>query len=127
MLIALKIFAFLFAIFILVLVHEFGHFWVARRCGIKILKFSIGFGKALYTWLGKDGTEYILAAIPLGGYVKMLDTRETKVSVREHKFAFDHKPIWQRFLVVLTGPLTNLLFAFLINSLSIIFSNAHSS
>lgn len=114
MLIILKIFAFLFAIFILVLVHEFGHFWVARRSGIKILKFSIGFGKALYTWLGKDGTEYILAAIPLGGYVKMLDTRETKVSVHERQFAFDYKPIWQRLLVVLTGPVVNLLFAFLV-------------
>lgn len=114
MLIILKIFAFLFAIFILILVHEFSHFWVARRCGIKILKFSIGFGKALYNWRGKDGTEYILAAIPLGGYVKMLDTRETKVSAREHKFAFDYKPIWQRLLVVLTGPVVNLLFAFLV-------------
>jgi len=114
MLIVIKILAFLFAIFILVLVHEFGHFWVARRCGIKILKFSIGFGKALFTWYGKDGTQYILAAVPLGGYVKMLDTRETEVSAHERKFAFDYRPIWQRFLVVLTGPVVNLLFAFLV-------------
>lgn len=114
MLIVLKIFAFLFAVFILVLVHEFGHFWVARRCGVRILKFSIGFGKALFTWQGKNHTQYVLASIPLGGYVKMLDTRETKVAAHDLKYAFDHQPIWRRLLVVLAGPMVNLFFAFLV-------------
>ncbi|HCD54881.1 MAG TPA: zinc metallopeptidase RseP, partial [Halieaceae bacterium] len=68
---------------VLVAVHEFGHFWVARRCGVKVLRFSIGFGKSLYTWHDRHGTEFCVAAIPLGGYVKMLDEREGEVAAGE--------------------------------------------
>ncbi|MBK6278978.1 MAG: site-2 protease family protein [Gammaproteobacteria bacterium] len=68
---------------ILVAVHEFGHFWVARRCGVKVLRFSIGFGKALWRRTARDGTEYVIAAVPLGGYVKMLDEREGPVAQEE--------------------------------------------
>jgi len=64
---------------ILVTIHEFGHFWVARRCGVKVLRFSIGFGKAAKTWVGKDGVEYVIAPIPLGGYVKMLGQEDAAV------------------------------------------------
>jgi len=117
MLITIKIFAFLFAIFPLVLIHEFGHFFVARLCGVRILKFSIGFGKALMKWRDKKGTSYVLSAIPLGGYVKMLDTREIKASLHDYPFAFDHHPAWQRFLIIVAGPVNNLLFALVIFSL----------
>ena len=81
MTILLSVLSFIVVIGILVTVHEFGHFWVARRCGVKVLRFSIGFGKPLLRWQGgRDGTEYVLATIPLGGYVKMLDEREAPVS-----------------------------------------------
>lgn len=102
---------------ILVTIHEFGHFWVARRCGVKVLRFSIGFGKAVKTWVGKDGTEYVIAPIPLGGYVKMLgqdDTRAdagSQVSEEEKAMSFNHKPLWQRFAIVAAGPLANFLLA----------------
>ena len=102
---------------ILVTVHEFGHFWVARRCGVKVLRFSIGFGKAVKTWVGKDGTEYVIAPIPLGGYVKMLgqdDTRAdagSQVTDEEKAMAFNYKPLWQRFAIVAAGPLANFLLA----------------
>ena len=94
---------------ILVTFHEFGHFWVARRMGVKVLRFSVGFGRALWSRIGKDGTQYQIAAIPLGGYVQMLDERETEVSPADRPFAFNNKPLWQRFLVVLAGPVANLL------------------
>jgi len=96
---------------ILVVVHEFGHFWVARRCGVKVLKFSVGFGKPLWSRLGKDGTEYIVAAIPLGGYVKMLDEREGDVAEEELEYAFNRKPLGSRVAIVAAGPIANLLFA----------------
>ena len=102
---------------ILVTIHEFGHFWVARRCGVKVLRFSIGFGKAVKTWIGKDGVEYVIAPIPLGGYVKMLgqedttvsDTSDVSASQRHQSFAF--KPIWQRMAIVAAGPIANFLLA----------------
>ena len=72
-----SVLALLVTLGILVTVHEFGHFWVARRCGVKVLKFSIGFGKAVKTWVGKDGVEYVIAPIPLGGYVRMLGQEDT--------------------------------------------------
>jgi regulator of sigma E protease len=93
---------------ILVTFHEFGHFWVARRLGVKVLRFSVGFGRALWSRTGKDGTQYQIAAIPLGGYVQMLDERETEVTPAERPFAFNNRPLWQRFLVVLAGPMANL-------------------
>lgn len=104
----------LVALGVLVTFHEFGHFWVARRCGVKVLRFSIGFGKPLWRWHGKDGTEYVIAALPLGGYVRMLDEREGDVPAAEAHLAFNRKPVWQRMAIVAAGPLANLLLAFLL-------------
>jgi regulator of sigma E protease len=112
--VAIKIFSFLLTIFIVVMVHEFCHFWMARRCGVKVKRFSIGFGKPLVTWYGRDGTEYVLAPIPLGGYVKMLDSREEKLKKKDLKFAFDHKSILARAAIILAGPVSNVLFALLV-------------
>ena len=92
---------------ILVAVHEWGHFWVARRCGVKVLRFSIGFGKSLYTRVDRHGTEFSVAAIPLGGYVKMLDEREGEVAPEELDQAFNRKPVLSRIAVVAAGPLAN--------------------
>jgi regulator of sigma E protease len=105
------IFLTLATIAVLVAVHEYGHFWVARRCGVKVLRFSIGFGKSLYSWRDRLGTEYIVAAIPLGGYVKMLDEREGEVPAEELHLAFNRKPVLQRIAVVIAGPLANLALA----------------
>ena len=103
---------FLLALSVLIAVHEFGHFWVARRMGIKVLRFSIGFGKPLWTWHRKgDDTEYAISAVPLGGYVKMLDEREEEVAPEEVAHAFNRQPIAKRFAVVAAGPIFNLLFA----------------
>lgn len=102
---------FILALAILVVVHEFGHFWVARRCGVKVLKFSVGFGKPLLKKQGQDGTEYILAAIPLGGFVKMLDEREGDVAPQDLDKAFNRKPLRSRVAIVAAGPIANLLFA----------------
>lgn len=102
---------FILALAILVVVHEFGHFWVARRCGVKVLKFSVGFGKPLWKMQGKDGTEYVLAAIPLGGFVKMLDEREGEVASQDLDKAFNRKPLRSRVAIVAAGPIANLLFA----------------
>ncbi|MCB1676692.1 MAG: RIP metalloprotease RseP [Halioglobus sp.] len=96
---------------ILVAVHEYGHFWVARRCGVKVLRFSIGFGTSLFSWHDRQGTQYSVAAIPLGGYVKMLDEREGDVSPAELDRAFNRKPVLQRIAVVSAGPLANLALA----------------
>lgn len=104
--------AFAFALGILVTFHEFGHYWVARRFDVKILRFSVGFGRALYTRrFGPDDSEFTIAAIPLGGYVKMLDEREGVVPANETHRAFNNKPLGQRFLIVLAGPLFNFIFA----------------
>lgn len=98
---------------ILVTVHEYGHFWVARRCGVKVLKFSVGFGKPLYRWFDKTGTEYAIAWIPLGGYVSMLDEREGDVSDEEKPFAFNQQSVWKRIAIVAAGPVANFLLAIL--------------
>ncbi len=105
--------AFLVAIGILVAVHEFGHYWVAKKLGFKVLRFSIGFGKPLVMRVGKDAdrTEYCLAAIPLGGYVKLLDEREGEVSAAELHRSFTRRPVMHRIAVLLAGPAMNLLFA----------------
>ena len=105
--------AFLVTIGLLVAVHEFGHFWVARKLGIKVQRFSIGFGKRIWTYTGKDEdrVEYALSLIPLGGYVKMLDEREGDVDPAERHRAFNVQPVWKRFLVVLAGPVFNFIFA----------------
>ena len=96
---------------ILVTIHEWGHYWVARRCGVKVLRFSVGFGKPLWMRKGVDGTEYVVAAIPLGGFVRMLDEREGEVAESEKSMAFNNKPVLQRIAIVAAGPLVNLLFA----------------
>lgn len=109
----LTIVAFLVAISVLIAVHEFGHYWVARRLGVKVLRFSIGFGKPLWQHIGKDAdqVEYVIAALPLGGYVKMLDEREGDVSPDEAPRAFNRQPVAKRFAIVAAGPLFNLAFA----------------
>jgi regulator of sigma E protease len=94
---------------VLVTFHEFGHYWVARRCGVKVLRFSVGFGKALWSRMGRDGTEYMVAAIPLGGYVKMLDEREGDVAAADLPHAFNRQPVGKRIAIVVAGPLANLL------------------
>ncbi|HLQ26421.1 MAG TPA: RIP metalloprotease RseP [Acidiferrobacterales bacterium] len=105
---------FIVAISILVIVHEFGHYWVAKKLGVKVLRFSVGFGKALWTRrAGADQTEYVLAALPLGGYVKMLDENEGKVPKKEQHRAFNRQSIPKRTAIVLAGPLFNFLFAIL--------------
>src|SRR5918995_668627 len=104
--------AFVVAIGVLVAVHEFGHYWVARRLGIKVLRFSIGFGKPLWRRvLGKDPVEFVIAAIPLGGYVKLLDEREGNVAERDLPRAFNRQPVWKRIATLLAGPGCNLIFA----------------
>ena len=96
---------------LLVTFHEFGHFVVARACGVKVLRFSIGFGRALWSRTARSGTEYVIAAIPLGGYVKMLDARESEVPDDERGQEFTGKPVWQRIAIVLAGPFFNVIFA----------------
>lgn len=92
---------------VLVSFHEFGHFWVARRCGVKVLTFSIGFGPVLCRWRDRQGTEFALSALPLGGYVKMLDEREAPVAETDQHRAFNRKSVWQRMAVVSAGPAAN--------------------
>jgi len=99
---------------ILVTFHEFGHYWVARRCGVRVLRFSVGFGKPLWTRVGRDGTEYVVAALPLGGYVKMLDEREAEVPADQLDQAFNRKPLRQRVAIVAAGPIFNLLLCLLL-------------
>ena len=104
--------AFVVAVGIIVTVHEFGHYWVAKKLGVKVLRFSVGFGKPLFTKLGgEDKTEYVLASIPLGGYVKMLDEREGEVSASEVHRAFNRQKVWKRFAIVSAGPIFNFIFA----------------
>jgi regulator of sigma E protease len=93
---------------ILVTFHEFGHYWVARRCGVKVLRFSVGFGRPIWRRTGRDGTEYVVGWIPLGGYVRMLDEREGDVPDALLVQAFNRKSVFQRFAVVAAGPLFNL-------------------
>jgi len=103
--------SFIVALSILVAIHEYGHFWVARRCGVKVHRFSIGFGKVLFKRTDKLGTEFVIAAIPLGGYVKMLDGRVEDVADDQQQFAFDKKTVWQRIAIVAAGPLANFVLA----------------
>ena len=103
----------LVALGLLITFHEFGHFWVARKLGVRVLRFSVGFGKAIWSRRGADGTEYIVAVIPLGGYVKMLDEREGEVAEDELNQAFNRKSVWTRIAIVAAGPVFNLVFAVL--------------
>ena len=99
------------ALGMLVTIHEFGHFWVARRCGVKVERFSIGFGSALCTWHDRFGTEFVIAALPLGGYVKMLDNQDSEVRCEEKPHTFSGQGVWSRIAIVSAGPLANLLLA----------------
>lgn len=112
-----NILVFLVTISVLVLVHEWGHFIVARLFGIKVLRFSVGFGKVLWRYWGKSGTEYAVSALPLGGYVKLLDEREGLVGPSELAQAFNRKSLWIRVAVVVAGPLINIVFAVLVFTL----------
>ncbi len=105
---------FVFTLGLLVTFHEYGHFWVARRNGIKVLRFSVGFGKPLLRWRDKHDTEFVIAAIPLGGYVKMLDEREGEVDPAELEQAFTQKSVYARIAVVLAGPVANFLLAIIL-------------
>ncbi len=107
--------AFIIAISVLIAVHEFGHFWVAKKLGVKVLRYSIGFGRPLWRRrAGSDQTEYVIAALPLGGYVKMLDEREGEVAEHERHRAFNLQPVHKRFAIVLAGPLFNFILAILL-------------
>ena len=105
--------AFLLTLGVLVSFHEFGHFLAARCCGVRVLRFAVGFGKPIYTYHAKNKTEWVLASIPLGGYVKLLDGRDRQqvISPAEESEAFDRKPLWQRSLVVAAGPFANFFLA----------------
>jgi len=108
------ILGFLVAISILIAFHEFGHYWVAKRLGVKVLRYSIGFGKPIWRkTAGPDKTEYVIAALPLGGYVKMLDEREGEVAEAERHRAFNRQKIWKRFAIVFAGPAFNLILGIL--------------
>lgn len=116
--------AFLVTIGVLVTVHEFGHFWVARKLGIKVLRFSVGFGKPLWRRVSRDAdqVEYVIAALPLGGYVKMLDERECEdgcnIPEEELPRAFNRQVLWKRAAVVVAGPLANFLLAIVVSALT---------
>jgi len=107
---------FVIALGVLVSIHEYGHFWVARKLGVRVLTFSFGFGKPLLQKIGKDGVRYVISAIPLGGYVKMLDERESDqgLAKEDQPFAFNRKPVWVRIAIVLAGPMANFLLAILL-------------
>jgi regulator of sigma E protease len=106
--------AFVVALGILIVVHEFGHYWVARRLGVKVLRFSVGFGKPLWSrQVGSDRMELVVSALPLGGYVKMLDENEGEVTEADRPRAFNRQPVWKRSAIVLAGPTFNFLFAIL--------------
>ena len=102
---------FLVAISVLVAFHEYGHYWVARRCGVKVLRYSLGFGKILWSRHDKDGVEWTLSALPMGGYVKMLDEREGEVAASERHLAFNTQPLFKRTLIVAAGPVFNFMLA----------------
>ncbi len=105
--------SFVIALGILVTVHEYGHFWVARKNGVKVERFSVGFGKALWRKTAEDGTEYVVAMIPLGGYVKMLDERVDEVSEQDKDKTFNSKSVYQRIAIIAAGPFANFAFAIL--------------
>ena len=106
-----SLFYFIIAISVLVAVHEYGHYIVGRWCGMKVLRFSIGFGKPLVRWRDRRDTEYVISALPLGGYVKMLDEREGFVPDDQKHLAFNRKPVLQRIAIVAAGPIANFLLA----------------
>jgi regulator of sigma E protease len=112
------ILAFLVTLGVLIVIHELGHFWVARWCGVKVLRFSIGFGRPIARWIrGPDRTEWVIAALPFGGYVRMLDERDPEagpVAAADIPRAFNKQSVAKRFAIVLAGPVANLLLAILV-------------
>ena len=106
--------AFLAALALLIAVHEWGHYRVARACGVKVLRFSIGFGRVIWRRVGRDGTEFTLSALPLGGYVRMLDERDGTVAPHEREQAFNQRPLHQRAAIVAAGPAANWVLAVLL-------------
>src|SRR5512134_2226925 len=111
----IKVAAFLVVLGVLVVFHELGHYWVARLCGVKVLRFSVGFGRVVWARrYGPDRTEWALSAVPLGGYVKMADEREGDVSVSDLPRAFNRQSVWKRIAIVAAGPIANLLLAVLL-------------
>ncbi|RUO74066.1 sigma E protease regulator RseP [Pseudidiomarina sediminum] len=106
--------AFIVTLGVLVTFHEFGHFWVARKCGVKVLTFSVGFGKAIWQREGRDGTVYQISRIPLGGYVRMLDERVDEVPASQRHLSFNGKSIWQRAAIIAAGPVANFLLAIVV-------------
>ena len=106
--------SFIIALGILVTIHEYGHFWVARRMGVKVLKFSVGMGKSIWSKTSTSGTEYTIAMLPLGGYVKMLDEREGNVAPEESHLAFNNQSVYKRIAIVAAGPLANFILAILL-------------
>ncbi|MCW8963490.1 MAG: RIP metalloprotease RseP [Gammaproteobacteria bacterium] len=103
--------SFIVAIGILVTVHEYGHFWVARKMGVRVLRFSVGFGRPLFKRNGKDGTEYVIAAVPLGGYVRMLGEQDDEITDENRHQAFNHKSLRAKAAIVVAGPMANFIFA----------------
>ncbi|TMG73393.1 MAG: site-2 protease family protein, partial [Betaproteobacteria bacterium] len=102
---AITITAFVVALGVLIVIHEYGHYVVARLCGVKVLRFSVGFGRPLWRIRrGRDQTEWVIAALPLGGYVKMLDEHEGPVATEELHRAFNRQSVWRRIAVVVAGP-----------------------
>ena len=99
---------------IVVAFHEYGHFWMARRAGVKVLRFSIGFGRPLFCWQGKDETEYVIAAIPLGGYVRMADERDGEIAEVDLPRAHNRQPVTKRIAIAAAGPIANFLLAILV-------------
>src|SRR5690606_29568399 len=106
--------AFIVALGILIVIHELGHYSVARLCGVRVLRFSVGFGKVLYQRTDRHGTEWAVSALPLGGYVKMLDEREGEVPEHERRFSFNQQSVWRRIAIVAAGPAANLALASLL-------------
>ncbi|MBA53762.1 MAG: RIP metalloprotease RseP [Pseudomonadales bacterium] len=106
--------AFVVTLGLLIFVHEYGHFWVARRCGVKVIRFSVGFGQPLFKWMDRHGTEFVVATLPLGGFVKMLGEPGSDIHEHQKQYSFAHKSVFQRFAIVSAGPLVNLVFAILL-------------
>jgi regulator of sigma E protease len=110
-----KLLAFIVTLGVLVVFHELGHYLVARLAGVKVLRFSVGFGRIVWSRrFGPDGTEWALSAIPLGGYVKMVDEREGEVAPADLGRAFNRQSVWRRIAIVAAGPIANLLLAVLL-------------
>ncbi len=109
-----SIFGLLILLGVLVTFHEWGHYWVAKKLGVKALRFSVGFGKPFWSKFNKEGTEFAIASIPLGGYVKFIDEREGDVTSEDLPYAFNRAPVWKRILIVLAGPMANFLLAILL-------------